>query len=129
MRFVGVVVRWAWIIVRWAGSAVLLVALFGALYLGAVESYFYITRTEAKGRAAAQVQFVKLCDEYKLDPNSFRGPDLVKNAADQYYSYSFVWTRSPQEEIFVSVVYLPYDLLSSVTEAIPAPRYEPRIKR
>jgi hypothetical protein len=60
MRLIG-------IILRWAGTSILVVILFGALWFGAIESYLFFTRSEAKARVAAQEQFVKLCDEYKLE--------------------------------------------------------------
>jgi hypothetical protein len=108
--------RYVWKTIRWGGIIVLLVLLVGAGYFGSVESYIYFTRSESKARAAAQVQFLKICDRNGLDPKSFHGPARPSNAAvDQYM---FVWTRSPEETISVSVAYLPYELPYSMSEAI-----------
>jgi hypothetical protein len=109
-------VRYFWKIVRWGAIFALLIPLVVAGYLGSAEYYVYCTRSEAKARAAAQVQFQKICAQHDLDPNSFHGPDRPSNAAaDQY---TFVWTRSPDETIYVSVAYLPYDFPYSISEAI-----------
>jgi len=117
---------YVWKIVRWACIIALLVLLVGAAYLGSVEFYTYFTRSEDKARAAAQVQFLKICDRYEFDPNSFHGPDQPRNAAPD--QYMFVWTRSPEETISVSVVYLPYDLPYSISEAISSRKYGVRPK-
>jgi hypothetical protein len=105
-----------WKIVRWGGLFALLIPLVGAGYLASAEYYVYLTRSEPKAQAAAQVQFTKICARLELDPNSFRGPERPDNAAaDQY---TFVWTRSSDETIYVSVAYLPYDFPYSVSETI-----------
>jgi hypothetical protein len=110
-----------WKILRWVGFAAAAVLLGGILYFGVVESYIYLTRSEAKARAEAQGQFVRICDQLDLDPNSFRGPERPKNAAED--QYIFVWTRSPEETISVSVAYLPHDFPSSFSEAIHPAKY------
>jgi hypothetical protein len=97
-------------------AIVILVPLLAIVYFGTVESYIYLTRSEAKERAAAQAQFIRICDDMGLDPNSFHGPDPLSNAAPGLIM--FVWTKSPEEEIYVSVTYLPYDLPYSVSRGI-----------
>ena len=67
MRLIWIILRWAGTILKWVVTSILVVILFGALWFGAIESYLFFTRSEAKARVAAQEQFVKLCDEYKLE--------------------------------------------------------------
>jgi len=109
-------------IILWGGIILLAVPLFGAAYFGSVEFYIYFTRSEAKARAAAQVQFAHICKQYELDPDSFHGPDRPSNAAADQYQY--VWTRSSAETISVSVAYLPYDFPYSISEAISSPNLQ-----
>ena len=113
--------EFVWKIVRWGSITALLALLVGAAYLASVESYIYFTRSEAKARTAAQVQFMKICGRYELDPNSFHGPERPRNAAPD--QNMFVWTRSPEETISVSVAYLPYDLPYSISETISSRKY------
>jgi hypothetical protein len=104
---------------RWGALIVLLVPLGGALYFGSIESYIYLTRSESKAQGAAQAVFSRICEQEKLDPRSFHGPDRPSIELDKKRNqYSFVWTRSFNETINVSVVYLPYDLPYSISEAI-----------
>lgn len=122
MRSIWIIFGWAGTILKWVVTSVLAlvlaVVLIGALWLSLGESYAYYTRSEAKARDFATVWFVERCDEYDLDPNSFRGPELEKSADD---SYNFVWTRTPSEKIFVSVTYFPYDVGVSASWDIPSP--------
>jgi hypothetical protein len=111
--------RAAWKAVRWAGLIALLVLLGGILYFVSAETYLYLTQSEAKAQAAAQAMFMRICDRQGLNPNSFHGPERLNVQLDkQRGTYMFVWSRSPEETITVSVMYLPYDLPYSISEAI-----------
>ncbi len=103
----------------WGALIVLLVPLGGALLFGSIEGYIYLTRSESKAQAAAQAMFLKTCESDGLDPGSFHGPDRSSIELDKERDqYSFVWTRAPNETVYVNVSYLPYDFASSVSEAI-----------
>jgi hypothetical protein len=108
--------RAAWKTLRWVA---LLVPLGGILYIGSSEAYLYLTRSEARAQSAAQAMFIRICDRQRIDPHSFHGPERPSVQSDQILgAYTFVWTRSPEETIAVSVTYLPYDLPYSISEAI-----------
>jgi hypothetical protein len=118
--------RSLWMALRWGGYIGLFVVLGAALYISSSEAYLYLTRSESKAQAAAQVMFAKICDRQRLDPNSFHGPNRPSVHSDEKLgTYTFMWLRSPEETITVSVTYLPYDLPYSISEAIterkPAP--------
>lgn len=89
------------------------------LYFVASETYLYMTRSEPRAQAAAQQLFMRICSRQGVDPSSFRGPDRPSVQSDERLnSYTFVWTRNPQENITISVTYLPYDLPYSISEGI-----------
>ena len=111
--------------VRWTIGTVGVCLLAGALCLGSAETYLYLTRSEPKARAAAQELFVRLCAKRGLDPASFRGPTRPSVQSDSMLNtYTFEWTRGPQESITISVMYLPYDLPYSISEGILEPKPE-----
>lgn len=104
-----------WNALRLSLLAIFLLLSAGVLYFTAYESYAYLTRSEAKAEAAAQAMFVKICEQNALDPTSFSGPERRIPQPDEY---NFIWARSPDETISVSVIYLPYDLPYSLSEAL-----------
>jgi len=111
--------RVVWKTVRWGGFIGLLVLLGGGLYISSSEAYLYLTRSESRAQQAAQAMFEEICGRQRLDPHSFHGPDRLSVQSDEKLgTYTFVWTRSPEETISVSVTYLPYDLPYSISEAI-----------
>ena len=111
--------RALWRGIRWGALIVLLVLLGGTLYFGSIEVYAYITRSESKAQAAAKEEFTRICEQQQLDPHSFRGPDRPNVSSDEKLGiYTFVWTRAPDEKIYVHVTYFPYDLPYSISAAI-----------
>jgi hypothetical protein len=106
-------------IFQWPVLFGLVVVVGTVVYFGAIETYIYFTRSEAKAQTAAQTMFLKICESEKLDPYSFHGPSRPSIQSDEKLgAYTFVWTRSPEETITVSITYFPYDLPYSVSEAI-----------
>ena len=117
--------RSAWKALRWACFIGLSVLLGGILYIGSSEAYLYLTRSESKAQAAAQRVFTRICDQQQLDPHSFHGPDRPSIGSDEKLGiYTFVWTRSPDEKVYVHVTYLPYDLPYSISEAITERKHD-----
>lgn len=111
--------RTTWNTLGWLGFIGLLLLLAGPLYLGSSEVYLYLTQSEAKAQAAAQTMFKRICDREGLDPRSFHGPERPSVESDKKLdAYTFVWARSPDETITISVTYLPYDLPYSISESI-----------
>ena len=104
-----------WKVLRLSLLAIFLLFLAGVFYLSAFESYIYLTRSDAKAEAAAQAMFVRICEQNGLDPASFQGPERRIPQPDEY---NFVWARLPEENISVSVIYLPYDLPYSLSDAL-----------
>jgi hypothetical protein len=114
-----------WRAMRWGALIVLLVLLGGTIYFGSIESYIYLTRSESKAQAAAQMMFLKICESNDLSPSSFHGPGRPSIDLDKKRNqYSFIWTRGPKETIYVNVSYLPYDFATSVSEAIIERKHE-----
>ena len=106
-------------VLRWSGIIGALVVTGGILYFGSLEAYLYLTRSDAKAEAEAQKIFSDICDEQELDSDSFHGPDRPNIEQDRKNDqYSFSWSRSPAETIYINVSYLPHDFAYSISEAI-----------
>lgn len=100
------------------------------LYFTSCEYYMYATRSEEKARAAAEGMFERICERNGMDKQSFRGPVRDERAADsdrRQKSYSFLWTQNPEEEIEITVTYLPYDLLDSMSPTLIERNWKRRI--
>lgn len=111
--------RSGWKIFRWVGFIGLLVVLGGIFYFGSSEAYLYLTRSDVKAQTAAQEMFQSICDRHGLDSHSFHGPDRPNTEQDKKNDqYTFIWSRSPDETIYINVSYLPYDFAYSISEAI-----------
>ena len=105
--------------VKWAVSIFLLALTIAIIYFGSIESYVYFTRSEAMAQVAAEAMFVELCREYGLDPQSFHGPERPGGqTGDKLNQYNFIWTRQPEEEITVDIMYWPSQAPYTMSEGI-----------
>ena len=92
--------------------------LFG-LYLAASEAAFYFQRSPRRAEQAARKVFLEVCIREHLDPKSFTGPYKPKSPVDQQRNeYTFIWSKTPEESIYVHVSYLPYDIVYSMSAAL-----------
>lgn len=102
--------------VLWFCLFVLLLPVVIIGLVGSVEYYTYFTRSESKALADAQQVFLQVCQDQQLDPRTFKlSPSIINKRSG---AYMFIWTRSAEETITVSVSYLPYDLPYSISEAL-----------
>lgn len=109
----------AWKFLKWLALLGLLILLTGIVYIGSAEVYLYLTQSDVKAQAAAQELFSKICDRQRIDSRSFHGPDRPYIEQDKKNGqYSFIWSRSPSETIYINVSYLPYDFGYSISVAI-----------
>jgi hypothetical protein len=93
----------------------------GFFYVGSVEFYLYVTRSEAKAQAAAEAVFAQVCDQHALDRRAFHGPvrpSASVESDEMLGAYTFRWRESAEREITVSVTYLPYDVPYSMSEGL-----------
>jgi hypothetical protein len=98
--------------VLWRGGFIFfLLAIAGAIYIGSQEIYLYATRSDAKAQLAAEKMFLEICHREEIEASQFSGPETIG-------AYSYVWKRTPEETISVSVMYLPYDLSYSLSKAL-----------
>ena len=106
-------------ILRWLVYGGLFILLLGFLYFSSWEAYVWLTQSDVKAQAAAEAMFKKICGREGLDPDSFSGPQRPSLQSDKKLdTYTFLWSRAPEETISVSVVYLPYDLPYSISQAL-----------
>jgi hypothetical protein len=96
--------------------AVLAIPVLFFLYIGMVETIFYLRRSPERAEQAAQRVFLEVCAREHLDPKSFSGPSRPELKLDQQRNqYTFVWSETPEKTIYVHVSYLPYDLVYSMS--------------
>ncbi len=111
--------KWFRKIIILASSRILLIILSGIVFLSLNEIYLYVTRSEEKAQVSAQMIFIHICERQRLDPTSFRGPDRPRiNMDEEQGVYTFMWTRSQEETITVTITYMPYDYPYSLSNAL-----------
>src|SRR3954471_20654586 len=107
------------VLLKLASIVVLSIVVGAALYFGSTETYFYLTRSDAKALALAQQVFRRVCVEQALDPDSFRGPIRPNPEEDaRAAQYNYEWLRAPGEAISVGITYLPHDYGYSISQAL-----------
>jgi hypothetical protein len=101
----------------WAAIALGTVIALPIAYLIAAESYLYLTQSPARAEAAARQEFVRACQREYLDADQFVGPKLIDHSNGGYL-FAWISREKPDEEVDVTVGYLPFDLKYFLSDGI-----------
>jgi hypothetical protein len=108
-----------WKATRWGLVLALGLVAAIAIYFSIAELAIYFQRAPATALAEAQREFLRFCADDSLDPKTFAGPERPNLAHDeQANEYSFLWRRSESEYVWISVSFLPHDIIASPSQAL-----------
>ena len=89
------------------------------LYVTAGETYRYVTKSPERAEAEAQRVFLNICARERFDPKVFRGPERPNVQLDEERGYyTFSWSKSEAETIYITVSYVPYDISYTMSQAL-----------
>jgi len=112
---------------RWTIVSVLSVVTVLVLYFVSGETYFYVTKSPERAEAEARRVFLDICARERFDPKAFRGPErpIIESDKERGY-YTFSWSKSAEETIWITISYLPYDVSYTISQALTESRPTPR---
>ena len=99
--------------------AILGAILLVGVYVSVQELSIYFGRNPSIAEADAWAYFYRICEYERLDPSEFVGPTRLNVEQDEKNAqYTFLWTKSQDETIWMAVSYLPYELNYSISAAL-----------